>query len=98
MSRRFLRQYECGRMAPAPDGWTLWFRVPGTPYLTLDPPPPAWSAFLGEGIAEADLHVLRRHERTGRPFGDEAFVADLERALGRLLRKRKPGPKGGRGS
>jgi len=41
-------------------------------------------------IAE-DSHSLRRHERTGRPLGSDAFVDDLERVLGRALKPRPPG-------
>jgi len=40
------------------------------------------------------LKSLREHERTGRPLGDERFIAKLERLAGRLLRRQKPGPKG----
>lgn len=35
------------------------------------------------------LRPLRRHERTERPLGDEAFLAGLEEALGRTLWPRK---------
>ncbi|MCG3115250.1 MAG: transposase [Candidatus Manganitrophus sp. SA1] len=37
--------------------------------------------------------VLRHHERTGRPLGEEGFVAKLEKGLGRILHRRKPGSK-----
>ena len=56
-----------------------------------------WPAFLAGGLDEAERDTLRRHERTGRPLGDEPFVKRLETALGRSLMKRKPGPKRRRG-
>jgi len=40
---------------------------------------------------------IRRHERTGRPLGNEDFVTRVVRALDRILRKQKPGPKGKEG-
>jgi putative transposase len=52
-----------------------------------------WRAFLSEEPDAALLDGLRRHERTGRPLGSDAFVAGLEAALGRELRPRKPGRK-----
>ncbi|MGH7024526.1 MAG: transposase [Caulobacteraceae bacterium] len=55
---------------------------------------PDWSDLLGQGLAEDDHAALRAGERTGRPMGSPAFVAALERRLGRPLAKRKPGPKG----
>jgi putative transposase len=52
-----------------------------------------WKAFLAAG-PDAEAHAaLRAHERTGRPLGGEAFLASLERRLGRVLHKAKPGPK-----
>ncbi|MCH8979243.1 MAG: hypothetical protein IH945_08375, partial [Armatimonadetes bacterium] len=35
---------------------------------------------------------MEKHLRTGRPLGDEGFVKELERHLGRILLPRKPGP------
>lgn len=55
-----------------------------------------WAAFLdgaGNDAEGAAFAALRRHERTGRPLGDDAFVARLEAATGRTLSRRKPGPK-----
>ena len=49
--------------------------------------------FLTRVIREEDLKLLRAHEHTGRPLGDEAFLASLEQKLGRILRRQKPGPK-----
>ncbi|MFC3231516.1 transposase [Marinibaculum pumilum] len=57
-----------------------------------------WNAMLRHGLEagdlpEAEVAVLEAHQRTGRPLGDDAFIARLERETGRHLRKRKPGPK-----
>lgn len=50
-----------------------------------------WGAFLGEGSPD-DATEVRRHETTGRPLGDDAFVDELESRLGRVLRPRRRGP------
>ena len=44
-------------------------------------------------IREEDMKLLRAHENTGRPLGDEAFLATLEQDLGRILKRQKPGRK-----
>ncbi len=54
---------------------------------------PDWRRFLTRVIREEDLTLLRAHEHSGRPLGDEAFLASLEQNLGRILRRQKPGPK-----
>jgi putative transposase len=54
---------------------------------------PDWQAFLKEGIEEKESQSIRRHERTGRPLGDESFINRIENAANRVLRKQKPGPK-----
>ena len=43
--------------------------------------------------ASLDIKLLRAHANTGRPLGEEAFLATLEQDLGRILRRQKPGPK-----
>ncbi|MCK5558702.1 MAG: transposase [Candidatus Hydrogenedentes bacterium] len=48
-----------------------------------------WEGFLTEQVAEQEAHALRMHERTGRPLGDDGFIAGLERLLGREIRKKK---------
>jgi putative transposase len=53
-----------------------------------------WEKFLEEDATEDEAKKLRQHERTGRPLGNEQFVMRLEKLTGRMLRKRKPGPKG----
>lgn len=52
-----------------------------------------WVTFLSGGCTDADSEVLHRHERTGRPLGDDDFLSKIEKAVGRSLRRRKPGPK-----
>jgi len=52
-----------------------------------------WSEFLADGLSEAEHKAIRAGERTGRPLGSAEFVADLEQRLGRVLARRKPGPK-----
>jgi REP-associated tyrosine transposase len=53
-----------------------------------------WRRLRTSVVREEDLKVLRAHEHTGRPLGDEAFLASLEQNLGRILRRQKPAPKG----
>ncbi len=52
-----------------------------------------WNAFLKSAIPEEELQHLRRHSRTGRPLGDESFLARLEEMVGRVLKPQKRGPK-----
>jgi putative transposase len=55
---------------------------------------PNWRTSLARVIRKDDVALLRAHERTGRPLGEEAFLETLEQDLGRTLRRQKPGPKG----
>ena len=52
-----------------------------------------WRAMLREPGEEAEVALLRKHTRTGRPCGDAPFVERLESVLGRKLRPQKRGPK-----
>jgi len=52
-----------------------------------------WRQFLKAELSEDDLEMLRLHERTGRPLGDEEFVARLEHISGRRLRPGRRGPR-----
>ena len=54
---------------------------------------PDWRGFLAGGLDEAEAETLRLHERTGRPLGAKRFIGRLEKRLGRVLARRKPGPK-----
>ena len=44
-------------------------------------------------MSEEQLKEFREHERTGRVLADDDFQKRLEKKLGRVLRRRKPGPK-----
>ena len=37
--------------------------------------------------------TIETHQRTGRPWGDAAFIERLENETGRVLKRQKPGPK-----
>jgi putative transposase len=50
-----------------------------------------WRAWLRETDEDELIQQLRLNTRTGRPFGDEPFVGEAERATGRLLRPRPAG-------
>lgn len=53
-----------------------------------------WDAVLHRGIQDAVLlERIRTATRTGRPVGNEVFLASAEASLGRSLRPRKRGPK-----
>ena len=52
-----------------------------------------WERYLALDIEEVEFLRLRKHTSTGRPLGSDAFIHRLEERLGRLLRRRKPGPR-----
>ena len=52
-----------------------------------------WKEFLRTPEEATLQEELRKHERTGRPLGSEAFVKKLERLPARPLSRQKPGPK-----
>jgi putative transposase len=52
-----------------------------------------WRQYLLEPLEAEQEEVWRRHERTGRPLGEPAFVDRVEDILGRVLRPAKPGRK-----
>ncbi len=52
-----------------------------------------WRRLLTSAVSEEQLREFRQHERTGRVLGDEALQKRLEKKLGRVLRRQKPGPK-----
>ena len=54
-----------------------------------------WGEYLLPLDGEEELRSLRRHERTGRPLGSEAFIKRVEGVTGRSLHPQKRGPKGG---
>jgi len=49
--------------------------------------------FLNSAMCEQEISDMRHHSRTGRPLGDEAFLARLEGMVGRVLKPQKRGPK-----
>ncbi|MAG95394.1 MAG: transposase [Alphaproteobacteria bacterium] len=49
----------------------------------------AWRRFLEAETGGEEMERLRRHGRSGRPLGSEAFVAELETKLGRSLRHKR---------
>ena len=52
-----------------------------------------WRAFLDGGLGDGEAETVRRHAHTGRPLGDDDFVAGLEKKLKRPLGARKRGRK-----
>jgi putative transposase len=52
-----------------------------------------WRRYLSDPDDEQTGQTFRRHGSTGRPLGDESFLARLEATIQRVLRRRKPGPK-----
>jgi len=51
-----------------------------------------WAAYLAEDDSR-EREIIVHHTSIGRPLGDEAFIAKVEQVTGRILRKKKPGPK-----
>jgi REP-associated tyrosine transposase len=52
-----------------------------------------WEKFLSIDARESEMALFRKHERTGRPIGDDAFIERLERLLDRPFKLKKPGSK-----
>jgi putative transposase len=52
-----------------------------------------WPAFLAQGLDDDARDAIRRGERTGRPLGSDAFIAEIEARSGRTLARQRPGPK-----
>jgi putative transposase len=52
-----------------------------------------WDSLLKSAVPEEEIRDLRRHGRTGRPLGDEAFLGRLEEIVGRIVKPQKRGPK-----
>ena len=66
------------------DGWTV------RPPFVEDSE--AWKVLLRSGAPAEELEELRTFTRTGRPLGAAGFVERLEHRLGRVLKRKKPGP------
>ena len=54
---------------------------------------PRFAELIGQGEDQAMSDRLRKAESIGRPLGDDAFVAELEKLSHRTLKPAKPGPK-----
>ncbi|MBN1365934.1 MAG: transposase [Syntrophaceae bacterium] len=53
-----------------------------------------WRAYLTERIDGKDeIDHVRKATHTGRPAGNQDFVQKIEKLTGRLLQRKKPGPK-----
>jgi hypothetical protein len=52
-----------------------------------------WRRLLRTPDDDETLQAMRRHGRTGRPWGETRFLDRVESLLGRRVRKAKPGPK-----
>ena len=50
-----------------------------------------WQQFLSADASDKHCALLQRHERTGRPLGDERFIAQSESTLSRILTPKKGG-------
>ena len=53
----------------------------------------SWKPFLTTAVKDHEIAVLKKHERTGRPLGEDELVEALEVLMGLKLKRRKPGPK-----
>lgn len=52
-----------------------------------------WGSFLARDVQEKEIELFRKHERTGRPLGENSFLGKMESLLGRKIKPGKPGPK-----
>lgn len=52
-----------------------------------------WAGYLAEGLSADEVAMLEKHLLTGRPLGNPQFIERVERVLGRVLQKQRPGPK-----
>ena len=52
-----------------------------------------WKSFLAKTLEIGMAETIRKHERTGSPMGDGAFIEVLERITGLRVKAGKPGPK-----
>lgn len=52
-----------------------------------------WKKFLSFDLQDFEMALFRKHERTGRPLGEDSFIERMELLLDRQLKPQKPGPK-----
>jgi putative transposase len=50
-----------------------------------------WASYLKEDEDAGFRDQIHRHEKTGRPLGNDEFIVELETLTGRRLAKRNPG-------
>ena len=55
-----------------------------------------WDDFITLKVEPNERDALQKHERTGRPLGENGLISQLEAKTGRVLTKKKTGPKGPR--
>lgn len=48
--------------------------------------PISWKRFLSTDVKDGEVEILRKHERTGRPLGEDEFLETLEVLLERKLK------------
>ena len=53
----------------------------------------SWRRLVNSAATEEQIKAFRAHERTDRALGDEEFRKRLEKKLGRVLRRQRPGPR-----
>jgi len=51
-----------------------------------------WKTFL-KRMKNQQVEKIEKHEKTGRPLGDELFMNKISKMVGRDLKPKKPGPK-----
>jgi len=52
-----------------------------------------WEVLLSTDAKDHEQELFRKHERIGRPLGDNSFIETMGLALGRNLKPQKPGLK-----
>ena len=50
-----------------------------------------WRAYLKENDRDEDIAKFRKHEKTGRPLGNEEFISKIEEITSRILAPKKAG-------
>ena len=76
-----------GAVAPGREG-----RLPGAGFAVIEDCGEL-ARLAPRAVSDEQLKEFREHERTGRALGDDDFQKRLEKNLGRVLRRQKPGPK-----
>jgi len=52
----------------------------------------SWRRLLSSAATKEQIDAFGEHESTDRPLGDDHFQKRPEKKLGRVLKRRKPGP------